>query len=331
MPRPRPACILLPVARNDAGRPFIERSTTDPMTNPISAPIQRTSPATLVRGSFALLCLALLAAGCEPAERLDAATVNALTPAAAAPQLLEVTATDFAFQTRRSIPAGLTTIRLHNAGRELHHVQLVKLAKGRTLEELMRHLATSHEPPRWAVPVGGPNSPAPGGRSEGTLRLEPGEYAMLCMIPSPDGVAHVAKGMAASLTVTAPSGRAETAPAADVRMKLVDYGYEMDEPLRAGRRTVRVENLAEQPHEVFFVRLAPGKNPGDMLRWIEKPQGPPPGEPVGGTTFIAKGGVNYITADFAAGEYALYCFVPDHKDGKPHIAHGMVRQISVTE
>ncbi len=112
-------------------------------------------------------------------------------------------------------------------------------------------------------------------------------------------------------------------------MVLDDYSFDMANPLTAGRRTIRVENVAEQPHEVFVVRLAPGKTLQDLLDWAANENGPPPGAPIAGTTAIAKGGVNYVTADFAPGEYALICFIPDAHDGKPHVMHGMARQITV--
>ena len=44
---------------------------------------------------------------------------------------------------------------------------------------------------------------------------------------------------------------------------------------------------------------------------------------------IQNGGVNYMTLDLTPGTYAFYCFVPDAKDGQPHVAHGMVREITV--
>jgi hypothetical protein len=31
----------------------------------------------------------------------------------------------------------------------------------------------------------------------------------------------------------------------------------------------------------------------------------------------------------ALGEYVLLCFVPDSGDGRPHVAHGMVRRLRV--
>ena len=92
---------------------------------------------------------------------------------------------------------------------------------------------------------------------------------------------------------------------------------------------IRVRNQASQSHEVFVARLAPGKTAAELLAWIEKMEGPPPALPLGGTTVIAKGGENLVVLDVTPGEYALLCFVPDAKDGKPHVAHGMIKQISV--
>jgi hypothetical protein len=62
---------------------------------------------------------------------------------------------------------------------------------------------------------------------------------------------------------------------------------------------------------------------------MEKPQGPPPGALIGGITGIAKGRTIEVPTTFTPGEYALICFVPDAKDGKAHLAHGMVKQFSV--
>ena len=52
------------------------------------------------------------------------------------------------------------------------------------------------------------------------------------------------------------------------------------------------------------------------------------GKILGGVTGIAKGRTVDLATSFTAGDYALLCFVPDAKDGKPHIAHGMVEDRS---
>ena len=51
--------------------------------------------------------------------------------------------------------------------------------------------------------------------------------------------------------------------------------------------------------------------------------------PLGGTTGIPQNGDNDIILDLTPGEYGLLCFYPDAKDGKEHVQHGMLKQISV--
>ena len=280
----------------------------------------------------AAAAIAVICAGCKGA---DADTVDAnvvVRSSAAAPALLEVSARDVAFETRRSTPAGVTNIRLVNAGPDFHHVQLVRLDAGHTVAELMEQMkAHGEQLPAWATWVGGPNSPAPGGGvSEATVDLEAGEYAIVCVIPSAaDGVPHVMKGMVVPLTVTPAAGPSANLPAAELDMVLNDYSFTLSREVAAGRRTIRVRNDAAQPHEMFIAKLAPGKNAGDLLAWMQKMDGPPPALPLGGVALLATGEENYLTLDLEPGEYGLYCFVPDARDHQPHIAHGMVRQITV--
>lgn len=249
---------------------------------------------------------------------------------AAEPNLVTVTASDFAFAAPATLPAGLTTVRLVNQGKEMHHVQIVRLDEGHTVEELMQ-AGKQHGPlPAWARFVGGPSVPAPQGFTEATLDLPAGTYALVCFIPSADGVPHLMKGMVKPLTVVPAQQPSEArAPEADVRLVLRDYAYDITPEITAGRHVIHVENTAVQPHEVVFMRLSPGKTPQDLLAWEQSRNGPPPAMPVGGTTLLSTGQDNLLQIDFEPGEYALLCFVPDAGDGKPHVAHGMVRQITV--
>lgn len=248
-----------------------------------------------------------------------------------APHEVVVTTTEFSFSAPDTIPAGLTRIRLFNQGSEPHHVQLARLDDGRTIGELRDSLTAGADLPSWVTFVGGPNDPAPGAPSEVIVSLVPGSYAMLCFIPSADGVSHLAKGMIRSLAVTPvpPAARHQPEPRADARLTLNDFSFELRPGLKAGRRTIRVENVGPQPHEVVLARLAPGKTLVNALSWLKHREGPMPGETYGGTVALQAGQVNFVTADFSRGEYVLLCFVPDSGDGRPHVAHGMVRQISV--
>ncbi len=247
-------------------------------------------------------------------------------PPPATPAVIDINATDYAFQAPDTIQGGWVTLRLHNAGRELHHAGLARLEQGKTIKDL----ATMGEAiPEWLVMAGGPNPAPPGGAVEATINLPPGSYVILCSIPSPDGKLHVMKGMVHPLTVTAATVEAQPA-AADITIKLSDYDFAITPQLTAGKHIFRVENLPGQPHELVFVRVPAGKKAEDLLGWVNKMVGPPPIEGVvGGTTPLAAGGIAVFPGELAPGDYVLICFIPDPKDGKPHAAHGMMKTIKV--
>jgi hypothetical protein len=75
--------------------------------------------------------------------------------------------------------------------------------RGKTAADLFAALKAGGPPPKWVHEVGGPNAPAPGRTSAAVVDLAPGTYAFICVIPSPDGTPHVAKGMARPFTVVA--------------------------------------------------------------------------------------------------------------------------------
>lgn len=251
--------------------------------------------------------------------------------AAASPREVVIRARDFSYDAPHTIAGGVTTIRLINEGPDFHHLQLVRLEQGRTVDDLMRHLASGPAPwPSWAIEAGGPMTPPePGEERSATLDLKPGHYALICFIPSPDGRPHFVHGMVRPLTVVPPSGPARTMPEADLVMTLDDYSFVTDRPITPGVHTIRVVDAAEQAHEVVIVRLEPGRSAADFLGWVQDREGSPPGRIVGGATGLVRGEDNVITVRFERGRYALLCFVPDHRDGRPHVAHGMVQEIEV--
>lgn len=255
-------------------------------------------------------------------------------PRTAKANVVTVTTVDYAFQAPDTIAAGRTTLRLVNNGKDFHHIWLIKLEGGHTLPELVAATKTPGPLPKWAVDVGGPNSPMPGGENSATLDLEPGKYVMVCVIPAmTDGQPHFMKGMMKELTVTARHGVEQAgksvAPAPDVTMTLDDYTFNTSAPITSATKTIRIRNAAAQSHEVVIMKLDAGVTPEQFLQALEKPQGPPPGRILGGVTGIARGRTIDLTATFTPGDYTLLCFVPDAKDGKPHIAHGMVKNFSV--
>jgi hypothetical protein len=191
-----------------------------------------------------------------------------------------------------------------------------------------------HAPiPPWMGFAGGPNAVTLGDTAVATEMVEPGSYVLVCWIPSLDGVPHVMKGMVHPLTVTAAAASSPAAePPADVTIKLTDYDFQLSQPLAAGRHTVRVENAGAQPHEIVIAALAPGKTLRDFIAWeAGGEKGPlPTGEWLGGVTTLDVGGHSQFVTTFKPGSYLLLCFWPDAKDGKPHIMHGMAKEITIS-
>ena len=104
----------------------------------------------------------------------------------ATPNLVSLTATEYAFEAPDTIPAGWTTFRLANRGQEIHYGHIVRLEPGKTVQELVDAYAeairTSGPRPKWVTRFGGPGGAFPGDSSSVTQYLEPGSYVWICPI-----------------------------------------------------------------------------------------------------------------------------------------------------
>lgn len=272
-----------------------------------------------------VLAMGLILAACSKPDQTPKATAPPLEP-----NVVTFTAVDYSYTGPDTIPAGVTTFRLENSGKEPHHMSLVKLNDGKTVADLSAAMGPNTPWPSWAVEVGGPNAAEPGETIAATLPVESGNYVFLCFIPSPDGKPHMTKGMMRGLTVIPATGPAAPEPAADITMALADFSFQLSTPITAGRHTIRFENPAAQAHEAVIVKLNPGATMQEWVAAAEKMSGPLPGTLVSGIAGLAPGRHGYATVDFTPGEYGLVCFAPDAKDGKSHFLHGMIQQITVS-
>lgn len=250
------------------------------------------------------------------------------------PNVVNVVASEFAFEMPLTIPAGLTTFELHNRGTIIHHLTIARLDSGKTagdaVEEMVR---LGHNlRPKWMISTGGPNAVMPGQSTNATIFLAPGSYFAYCEIPGPDPARHYMKGMVKEFKVTA-SSAVETFPTADIKLGLADYAFLLSRPLTRGHHVIAVTNGALQPHMVAFKRFPIGYPPGtaanDLAAWALNPQGKPsPGVSVGGITEIGPAGVATMEGDFEPGMYLLICFSAS-PNGTPHFRLGMQKEITV--
>ena len=264
------------------------------------------------------------------AQSLASSPIKA-PPSLAKPRVVTITAHDFAFDVPTSTPAGLTTFRLLNRGKQSHHFTIMRLDQGKTAADGLAALIKAGQGvrPAWLHPIGGPQAVSPGGESQATLVLEPGNYIAFCEVPGPDPAPHFAKGMVKGFTVTGPS-RPESLPQADLAITLTDFDFVFSKPLTKGHHVIAVTNTGKQPHMLVINRNPPGKGNKEFLDWAFNPKGKPaPGEGAGGVTEIAPGTTVEMERNFQPGRYGLFCFTPDAKTGKPHFMLGMQKEIVV--
>jgi len=292
-----------------------------------------------VAGSL-IVASAVIVTACSAKDAKPDTTTPAQAAAPAAPaskasfdpatHVAVIHAKDYAFDAPDSVSAGWTTFHFLNDGPSLHHAALVRLDSGKTIADLEADVKAHPDgpPPPWAVSVGGPNAADPGGSTDATFNLSEGNYVFLCFVDAPDKVPHFTKGMVRPLKVVASTTPAPE-PTADVTVTLADYSFAVAGKLTAGKHTIKIVNKGPQEHELELARIAPGKTTKDFLDWIYKPEGPPPGNALGGIAGAANGSTAYVTVDLQPGNYSFLCFIPDAKDHKPHLAHGMIKDFKV--
>jgi uncharacterized cupredoxin-like copper-binding protein len=225
----------------------------------------------------------------------------------------------------------LVDIKLNNTGKEAHQATLLKIADGKTIDDVKNALAAEGGPSSGPPPftaAGGTTATAPGSSVTVTQALPAGSYAFICFVPGADGAPHFVKGMIAPISVTGTSTTSLPLPEGK-NSTATEYSYDLP-ALAAGTTTLRVRNAGQQDHEYQIGQLADGKTAADAQAWLTNPQGPPPMTFVGGPVVGAPGGTNSVKLNLKKGNYVFYCNIPDRADGKPHFAHGMFKGVTVT-
>ncbi len=161
----------------------------------------------------------------------------------------------------------------------------------------------------------------PGQTAIATQNLAPGKYYAL----------DIDSNKSAPMEVTGSAGGGE--PSATPRIDAVDYSF-TGSGLKTGKQTVLFENKGKQPHFVVGGPINPGNTIADVRKFgsQEEPSGPPPfDEKSAFDTAILEGGTKQaVEIDFKKkGKYAFLCFIPDRQGGPPHVAKGMVSEVTV--
>ena len=251
--------------------------------------------------------------------------------------VVEVVATDFAFQAPDTIPAGWTTLRLRNQGAQTHFVVLDHLPDGRTLDDFAAAVGMPFDSvwnglqrgtlekadvapllgkllPEWFAEVrqtGGVGLLAPGEQATATMQLEPGTYVLECYVKTPDGTFHTALGMARQLTV--PERRSAAGPpTAQFEVAFADGAMTAPAAIAAGRQTVAVHyrHAAEGllANDVHVARLPEGIDADSVVPWMDWMnvaglRAPAPVSFLGGVQEMPVGSTAYFTVELTPGRY----------------------------
>jgi hypothetical protein len=114
---------------------------------------------------------------------------------------VDVVASEYTFEFP-DVSAGRTSFVLTNPGQEAHFLVVAEILQG-TLDEALNFEGDA-EAEGLVRDVGDSGIAAPGGEDVEVVTgdLTPGNYAMLCFIPGPDGTPHAFMGMAVEFTVS---------------------------------------------------------------------------------------------------------------------------------
>ena len=171
-------------------------------------------------------------------------------PAGDGENKLTVTERDYEFEVAGEVQAGTLSIAVSNEGAELHEIAMAKLVEGKTLDDVRATLEAASEEEENVLEgvaeddaviddLGGAQLPGTSYTITGS-GIEPGDYALICFIPTAEGQPHFSLGMLAEFTVA--EGDAGDGPDADVTYTATDDELEGPDQLEAGETTIEVAN-----------------------------------------------------------------------------------------
>ena len=274
------------------------------------------------------------AVGCVARADLNASGAGASATASA----FKIVATDSVFKAPHRLSAGLRHIVFENHGRHMHEAMLVKLPDGMTPAAYFSAVKGGATFPEGALDYSGAGLTAPGEQVEIWLRVDPGNYMVVCWNGKHPG--SVPQHL---LTVVADGAADDPAPQEDVVLRLVDYRFELNRPIEKGQRVLRVETPGPSMHELDIFRMRGRATLADLELWYkEEDHALPHAQP---TPADAMGGlsdqhdihrVGWLRRMFTPGRYVFTCHLSlpkADKDG-PQVSHadlGMIREVVVAQ
>ena len=253
--------------------------------------------------------------------------------------IVDVTAKDFSFHSRDTIPSGWTTFRFKNEGHAHHFFFLTQLPENVDFHDYIKEAAPPFGVvwdslkngmdqaqagallgsllPSWyanAKTMGGAGIIAPGKSEETTIKLVPGNYVMECYVKTEDGRFHSELGMIKPIYVTEEKSDMKEPTDANYDITLSNNNIETKGVISPGLNTVAV-HFKEHPqyglgNDIHVVRLLNDTNIDSVISWmnwmnINGLRTPAPAVFYGGTQEMPVGYNSYFTVNLDPGRYAF--------------------------
>lgn len=252
---------------------------------------------------------------------------------------LKVTITKDGLQaSAKEIPAGYVLVTVTNQLEDSDSAFLVGPGPGQTMDQLMQAVEAAAATPEAFPPIaytaailGGPGDIAPGQTGQAIIQVAAGDWM----------IAEEGNLPGTPVTATGGTPMAQTAPTASVTITEVDFAFGgFDAAMSPGKQIWQVTNQGKQPHMLVLQKLKAGATVADILAAFSRPENatPPPGGLVegdfqevspAGVVLQSTGTTVWPILDLDAGHYAAMCFVPDERNGQPHVMEGMVAVFDV--
>jgi hypothetical protein len=236
-----------------------------------------------------------------------------------------------------SVEAGLVRLELQIGTEDDAEAQLLRLADGHTIDEALAAIASEDgKIPDWLTAEGGVGTIAPGASGAVELVLEEGTYHVIdTSEPEGDDVqSHAESGATATLEVTSGDDDADL-PDVDASIEMADFEFVTD-GLQTGTNRFLLRNTGEELHHTLIVPINEGATFEEVKQYMtseESDSGPPPVdfESLQATTVLDAGREQIDQLELEAGRYALVCFLTNRAGGPPHVALGMVSELTIEE
>jgi hypothetical protein len=234
-----------------------------------------------------------------------------------------------ALQAPASVAAGAVTVQLSNAASAPIGVEIIRVDGDQTGAQVLNQIGKANGPiPAWIHGAGGPGVAPPRGQASGTQILQPGTHYLIAERDDDQG-----KPLAVKLEVTGEVPANAALPKAAARIVADEYSFKTT-GLTAGRSTVAFDNAGRELHHALafpIVGKATLADVGAFFKSGGESGGPPPVdfERSVGTPVLDGGAKQTVDLAFEAGRYALVCFLPDRAGSPPHVALGMLSELTI--